>query len=136
MLNRIFVYGTLKKGYENYSYLAPFVEAVQPGRCTGLLYEMEGCDYPAMVGGKGWVQGEIVTIKPSRLHEGLAVLDRLEEYYGPGNEKNVYERVIRLVEEANGSLEPAYLYLWVGMEQLAATGQLLAEGCWNRGCKE
>ncbi|MEK8132385.1 gamma-glutamylcyclotransferase family protein [Paenibacillus filicis] len=103
----VFVYGTLLVGESNHHIVAPYVLSVRPGTVPGCLYDAG--EYPGLVlsgpGGGGMVRGEWIVIES----EGLAELDRLEEYYGPGG-PNSYERVwIRdgIREEREG-----WTYVW------------------------
>ncbi len=74
-LRHVFVYGTLRRGEAN------DINRLQPAPCwlgmariRGTLYDLG--PYPGVVlGGEGWVEGEVYAITP----ELEAVLDRIEE---------------------------------------------------------
>jgi gamma-glutamylcyclotransferase (GGCT)/AIG2-like uncharacterized protein YtfP len=92
-LNRIFVYGSLRRGTCNHHVISRFVIAAVPAHITGELYQMP-TGYPMLVTdgfGPGRVYGEILHLE--RLDEAMALLDRFEDYYGPGNANNEYERI-------------------------------------------
>jgi len=85
---RLFVYGTLRRGEVNHGLLGA-------SRCQSLLAWVPGSlvdtgqGYPAMTEGPGLACGEIYRIGG----ETLARTDVLEDYYGPGDPRNLYERV-------------------------------------------
>jgi gamma-glutamylcyclotransferase (GGCT)/AIG2-like uncharacterized protein YtfP/cation transport regulator ChaC len=87
-MHKLFVYGTLRGGESNHGLLgAP--------HCVSLLAQVSGFmvdtgfGYPAMIEGSGKVCGEIYEID----EETLLRIDALEAYYGPGDPRNLYERV-------------------------------------------
>ncbi|GLV48067.1 gamma-glutamylcyclotransferase [Thermus sp. LT1-2-5] len=107
-MERVFVYGTLKRGERNHARVAGKLLGVVPGYVEGFrlyhLPEGEGRPYayPAMVPGEGRVYGEVLLLP----EEALSLLDALEE------EGEEYRRVRVLVHTAEGPLEAwAYLYL-------------------------
>lgn len=108
-MERVFVYGTLKRGERNYPLVESLVVRVLPGYVEGyrLLHLAEGpgrpYPYPGMVPGKGRVYGEVLFLP----EEALALLDELEE------EGVEYRRVRVLVETEEGPL-PAWTYLYLG----------------------
>ena len=104
-MERVFVYGTLKRGERNHALVAPHLHRVLPGRVLGYrLFHLEGEEYPypAMVPGEGWVEGEVLFLSP----EALPLLAGVEE-------EGVEHRRVRVrVETPEGPLEAwAYLYL-------------------------
>ncbi len=119
-MERVFAYGTLKRGGRNHVLVAPFLHRVLPGRVHGFcLYHLEGEDYPypAMVPGKGWVEGEVLFLDP----EALPLLDELEE------EGVEYRRVAVQVDTPEGLLT-AWTYLYLG--DLKGAGPL-PPGAWE-----
>jgi len=127
---RLFVYGTLMSGMSNHHYLKGRVADLQQARARGLLYHLP-YGYPAMVEGDGVVTGELVTlIDPAEI---LADLDELEDYHGPGNPGNEYERVNRPVELMNGRMvTEAWVYLYCRGEEAARIGRLVKDGDWKK----
>jgi gamma-glutamylcyclotransferase (GGCT)/AIG2-like uncharacterized protein YtfP len=103
---RVFVYGTLLTGESNHRIAAPFVRSVEPGAVRGTLYDVG--PYPALVvGGEddGTVAGEWLTVT----EPGLRAMDALEEYYGPGDPRNDYERV--RITDLDG-VRSGWVYVW------------------------
>ncbi|WP_328970549.1 gamma-glutamylcyclotransferase family protein [Streptomyces sp. NBC_00239] len=107
-----FVYGTLRPGEVNHDlFLRGRTAAEVPARLPdAVLYDGPGYPYAVQRAG-GEVVGELVTPAPGRHPELLAELDRLEEYYGPGLVRNLYERVVRRVLLADGGAVEAWVYL-------------------------
>jgi gamma-glutamylcyclotransferase (GGCT)/AIG2-like uncharacterized protein YtfP len=105
----VFVYGTLKRGQPNHSLLAPFVREVREGRVTGTLVDLGA--YPGLVPGQGIVRGELLRLEPGGV--ALRRLDDLEGFFGPGDLRNEYERLLVAVETGGGPLE-AWAYRYAG----------------------
>lgn len=104
----LFVYGTLLKGEANHHVIAPHVLTAEPGAVRGKLYNVG--PYPALMLSErvvgGMIAGEWMTV-----HEAaLPGLDRLENYYAPGDVRNEYERV--RVVDIDGIRE-GWVYVYV-----------------------
>jgi gamma-glutamylcyclotransferase (GGCT)/AIG2-like uncharacterized protein YtfP len=85
----LFVYGTLLKGEANHKLLKGARLIAEQARTNGKLYDT-GFGYPALAADQGReVYGELYAIDSAQ----LPALDELEDYYGPGDERNHYERV-------------------------------------------
>ncbi len=71
----VFVYGTLRRGGSNdLTRLQPPARYVGPARVAGNLYHLGA--YPGLLlGGAGWVQGEVYAIEPAL----EALLDEIED---------------------------------------------------------
>ncbi|MHC5701043.1 gamma-glutamylcyclotransferase family protein [Streptomyces tirandamycinicus] len=127
-----FVYGTLRAGRHNHDlYLRGSTAAEEPARLRGaLLYEGPG--YPYAVEGDGVVTGELVTAAPDRYGGLVAALDRLEEYFGPGDPRSLFVRVERTVHTASGGVS-AWVYLAAGpvARELRAKGTPIPGGDWS-----
>ncbi|MFJ7160110.1 gamma-glutamylcyclotransferase family protein [Streptomyces sp. NPDC101118] len=134
-----FVYGTLRPGEYNHDlFLRGRTAAEEPARLPGaVLYEGPGYPYavelPAPAAGAG-VVGELITPAAGQYRDLLDVLDRLEEYHGPGRPRNVYDRVPRQAVRPDGTPVPAWVYVAAGpvAAELRATGTLIAGGDWLR----
>ncbi|MDF2719046.1 MAG: hypothetical protein K0R28_5971 [Paenibacillus sp.] len=107
---RVFVYGTLMTGEANHGVAAPYVHSVETGAVRGTLFDAG--PYPALVAdlaedgrGSSVVHGEWLTVTDS----ALSAMDALEDYYGPGDARNDYERVwICDIDEARAG----WAYVW------------------------
>lgn len=131
-----FVYGTLRPGERNHDLLLRGrTTAERPALLPGaVLYEGPGYPYaldaddPAAT-----VTGEAVTAAPEEYGRLLAVLDRLEEYGGPGHPANLYERVSREVLLEDGT--PVRAWVYVAAERVArrlrAGGRTVDGGDWH-----
>jgi gamma-glutamylcyclotransferase (GGCT)/AIG2-like uncharacterized protein YtfP len=120
----VFVYGTLLTGEANHSIAAPHLLHVEAGAVRGKLYDAGA--YPAMVqdGGGDLIAGEWFTVT----EDGLAAMDELEEYKGPG-ETNDYERV--WVRDALNGEREGWVYVWTDSRGC----DLITEGSW-RSCMQ
>ncbi len=108
MTDRVFVYGTLRRGGRYHHLVAPYVREVTEGWVPGALVDLG--DYPGWVPGRGRVRGEVFRLHP--VEPALAALDELEDYHGPGHPENLYERVEVEVRTPDGPVRAwAYRYL-------------------------
>ncbi|MEU3302332.1 gamma-glutamylcyclotransferase family protein [Streptomyces sp. NPDC006678] len=127
-----FVYGTLRPGEHNHDlFLRGRTTAEEPARLRGaLLYDGPG--YPYAVDGDGVVTGELVTAAPGHHGELTAVLDHLEEYFGPGDPRNLYVRVERDVDTASGAVT-AWVYVAAEhvARELREKGEPIPGGDWS-----
>ncbi|HEY9370003.1 gamma-glutamylcyclotransferase family protein [Streptomyces sp.] len=123
-----FVYGTLRPGEVNHDlFLRGRTAAEEPALLTGaLLYDGPG--YPYAAPGDGRVAGELVTAAPGAYAELLVVLDRLEDYVGPGHPRNLYERErCEILRQRDGARVPAWVYFAAPAARL---GPLIEGGDW------
>jgi len=91
---KVFVYGTLKKGYGNHRCLdgAKFIKET----ITKPIYDLVDVGYfPGLVSGNNAIQGEIYEINDSILKR----LDNLEGYRGKSSNSNLYNRIIIKIED-------------------------------------
>lgn len=113
-LVHVFVYGSLRPGGWNQRVLEPFVAQMEPGWLDGMVLYQVDERYPGIVHGAGVVRGELVRVRPERAEAALAALDRLEEYFGPGDPRNEYERELVAVRTESGERVSAWVYRWLG----------------------
>ncbi|MEV4950289.1 gamma-glutamylcyclotransferase family protein [Streptomyces sp. NPDC053755] len=145
-----FVYGTLRPGQYNHGlFLRGRTAGEEPALLPGArLYDGPGYPYAVAAGtaegGDGGgdgrtgdgpvavpgIAGDLVTAAPGAYGELLGVLDRLEEYRGPGHPRNLYERVERtVVRLRDGVSVPAWVYL---AAPGALPGPVIPGGDWVR----
>lgn len=89
MTDRVFVYGTLRRGKPFHAVIAPFVVSAENAQMAGLLVDLGA--YPGWIAGEGTVHGEVFRLYP--LPEALRRLDEFESYFGPVDPRSLYERV-------------------------------------------
>ncbi|MGI5909790.1 MAG: gamma-glutamylcyclotransferase family protein [Sphaerochaetaceae bacterium] len=90
---RIWVYGSLMEGFFNYEKaLVGKVVSRARSRVKGSVFHQLDKGYPALVPGEGWVYGELLEL--ADFNGTLPVLDEIEEYYGPGDRRNEYDRLL------------------------------------------
>ncbi|ANW20308.1 gamma-glutamylcyclotransferase family protein [Streptomyces clavuligerus] len=135
-----FVYGTLRPGEANHTrHLRGRTAAEEPAHWPGgLLYDGPGWPWALEPGPGGHasvsagVTGTLVTAAPGRYRRLLADLDELEEYFGPGHPRNLYERTVREVTRADGTPVAAWVYLTAAgpAAGLRANGVPIPGGDW------
>lgn len=125
-VNRIFVYGTLMKSFENYkTYLEGQISRVIPGRTYGLLYHLpEG--YPALLPGNGIIVGEVMEPVDRNL---LQALDKLEDY-DECSDSNLYVREIRSISTEVGEML-CWVYVYTDEGYAKKNGILVPNGNWR-----
>ncbi|MGL4820046.1 MAG: gamma-glutamylcyclotransferase family protein [Bacilli bacterium] len=124
----LWVYGTLRHGECNAHYLST-ATYVGSATCDGTLYDT-GQGYPAFTRDaitSEAVYGELYIID----EKTLANVDELEDYFGPNDERNEYDRVLLTVFQNGISLE-AWGYEYANKE---ATLMKIASGDWKRLAK-
>lgn len=122
----VFVYGTLRPGQLYWPHIAPFAVAAEPAIAQGLLYDLG--PYPAMVCGSGSVVGELIRLDSPQ--EALAIMDEIEDYYGPNDPRNEYERtLIYATTRASARIE-CYCYLYAHSHRLGLTATRIVSGDW------
>ncbi|MEU3451717.1 gamma-glutamylcyclotransferase family protein [Streptomyces thermolilacinus] len=125
-----FVYGTLRPGQPNHALcLAGRTARVEAARLPGaVLHDGPGYPYALRDPGGGGVTGELVHAAPGAYGDLLAVLDRLEEYHGPGHPLNLYERLrCDVLRVRDGARVPAWVYVAAAR---AVPGPRIADGDW------
>jgi gamma-glutamylcyclotransferase (GGCT)/AIG2-like uncharacterized protein YtfP len=136
---KVFVYGTLKPGEENYPrYCEGKVKKSQRAFTLGKLFDLPQ-GYPAMTGGNNQVHGYLLEFNHD---EVLASLDELEDYHPSRTEsENFYHRVKQeifalenLTEKLlgqNTSLGLAWVYIMPESQVIKMQGTLVADGWWS-----
>ncbi len=129
----LFVYGTLKSGYDPHGKLCrPWLDSLQPALAKGRLYHLP-MGYPAMTAEEGWVQGELLVF----LNPPPTLLERLDgfEGYSPelSPEQNHYLRQeIPIYDLERNPLTTAWAYLMSPLRVQEVQGEWLPEGIWTR----
>lgn len=109
MIDRLFVYGTLRPGDVRWPLLAPFVsDDGVADTASGSVYDT-GLGYPAAVfGGEGTIVGRTYSLRRDRIDVALEVLDV---------EEATVEGLYRRIEITTGSGHRAWAYAYgTGLE--------------------
>lgn len=128
----VFVYGSLLPGFGNHNrYVKPYPHTLQPAIVRGHLYHFSA-GYPGLLRGEsGTVKGALLTFSKDVYEEALAGLDELEDYFGPGDPRNEYERVEESVMKMPGGEEiRAFLYRYVKEDWARREGIYIPSGDW------
>lgn len=105
MLDKLFVYGTLMRGYDNHHVLQPHTKFSECVSLKGFILLNIG-KYPAILPSDedATVQGELYWLEDVK--QGLQQTDRLEGHPFP------YHRQTVTVTTANGDWVEAWAYVW------------------------
>lgn len=139
MVLRVFVYGTLKPGEENYqNYCAEKIISTERAFTFGTLYDLPA-GYPGMTSGNNPVYGYIYEFSDISV---LNHLDELEDFDASAPpENNLYNRqkieifCYQGERYAQGfplnSLGDAWVYLMNSQQVKQMNGKLLTDGWWS-----
>ncbi|GIX07274.1 MAG: gamma-glutamylcyclotransferase [Candidatus Poribacteria bacterium] len=134
LLSGLFVYGTLRSGEPAHGMLVPPPVQVLPGEVEGRLFALpEG--YPGLLDGTGRVRGELLLYPGGVPLPLLNRVDRFEGYYGPGDPRNLYDRIVVVVLTPRGELS-AYAYRYRDAERAQRLGVWIPHGDWARYRRE
>ncbi len=127
-IRRMFVYGTLMKGFVNYDHhLRGQVISITQGDTAGQLYHLPQ-GYPALVEGDKAIKGEVMELVDRGI---LEKLDRLEGFV-EGRTDNLYERAIRTVVLENGAIVECWVYLFCDEAYADSSGIEIPDGDWRK----
>lgn len=119
IVNRLFVYGTLRSGQAARSLIANHVVAAEPAIARGRMFALSD-GYPGFLPGpEGRVVGELMTL--SDLAAALALIDAYE-----GDE---FTRSLQEVEIGDGQVVWAWCYV-LSSPSLAEEGEVIPGGDW------
>ncbi len=120
IVNRLFVYGTLRTGQAARSLIANHVVAAEPASARGKMFALPD-GYPGYLPGpEGRIVGEVMTL--SELAAAFALLDAYE-----GEE---FQRALQEVQLGDGSTLWAWCYV-LSSPALAEEGELVPGGDWD-----
>lgn len=106
----LFVYGTLRRGQENYSLMRGHTLTEFPATLHGMaLYSLYS--YPMIVEGDSTVYGDLVTLHPRVYSRLLEDLDQLEGYDPQQEQASRFRRVRRCVKTQSGLEVHAWVYV-------------------------
>ena len=127
-INRVFVYGTLMKGFWNYKwFLDDRISRIIQGKTYGLLYNLhEG--YPALLSGKEIIDEEVMEPVDEEL---LKSLDRLEGYDKWSN-NNLYVREKKSIWTEDGEEMICWVYIYADESYAKKNGIQVPNGNWRK----
>ena len=76
------------------------------------------------------VTGELLRLRNPQ--EAIRVMDEIEQYYGPGDSRNEYERIVVRVSTATGADIDCYCYSYAQPQKLPLIGKRIPGGDWLR----
>ena len=122
----LFVYGSLRSGFNNpaYTYISKYFTLLGNAYVKGKLYQLT--EFPAGVptDDNHLIKGELYTIKvPTECSWAIAQLDDYEGVQAEEDETPLYKRVLTTVQ-INGVEEQAWIYWYNG----SVEGGVLIEG--------
>jgi len=125
-MHRVFVYGTLKKGFSNHGRIfGGYDIKITPAWTYGKLYDLGW--YPAMTIGNEKVYGQLIEFENPEI---LRRVDYLEGYKGKNHPDNYYERCMVDVF-VGGAVVKAWVY-FLSLEQVKRyDGNRLTTGIWS-----
>ncbi len=124
---RVFVYGTLMKGFRNNdSYLGGKALFCGRGSLKGDLYHLPE-NYPALIHGASIVHGEVYELYNSESRAGLDLLVGYREE----RDDNLYDRVRLMVELEDGQNLECWVYVYNDTEYARTEGIHIPDGDWR-----
>lgn len=133
-INRLFVYGTLLEGERNAEMIPPSaISRLQPARSAGWLHDT-GLGFPAFSqlpadqssAALNMVEGECLHF--TAIERYLPLLDRLEGFFGYGDQDHLFFRTLIEVETADGERSRAWCYT---KEQPPSHWKEISHGSWR-----
>lgn len=129
----VFVYGTLRNGFGNYSRLLKGnTEKEVVGAMTdGAIYPVRPSGgFPCLTEEDGFVVGELMYIKPNIYDKTLRSLDWLEGYNKTDQKHSMYIRKKKLVDTPLDGVVDAWVYVW-NTDYRPITTNRIPSGCWK-----
>ena len=127
-MHRVFVYGTLKKGFSNHNrILAGYDVKITPAWTYGELYDL-GLGFPAMTEGNLKVYGDLLEFNDLKI---IHRIDMLEGFKGFDSPYNFYKRTeIKVYNDKYSTT--AWAYLLEKERILDSNGLLISSGTWRK----
>jgi gamma-glutamylcyclotransferase (GGCT)/AIG2-like uncharacterized protein YtfP len=136
MSKKIFVYGTLRKGYANHRIISDYVKRITPATIRGWMFNLG--PYPAVVQGDGYVEGELIEFKEAEFEKAFQVMDRLEGFSTPGSLYNHYERITTEAITRDKRKEECFVYIYSNdhKSELLQNDSIIYSGDWSQKDQE
>jgi gamma-glutamylcyclotransferase (GGCT)/AIG2-like uncharacterized protein YtfP len=116
IINKLFVYGSLRSGFKNpaYAYLTAYFEYSGEAKTKGIFYEKQNVPIAVATTENNFIIGEVYTLKNE--DEFSWAFEQLDDYEGLHvlpNEQPLYQRkTIEIIQ--NGVAENAWVYWYNG----------------------
>ncbi|MEY8443376.1 gamma-glutamylcyclotransferase family protein [Lactococcus ileimucosae] len=124
MLNKVFVYGSLRTDMFNYDkYLKGEVLESYPGKIKGSLFHIENKGYPAIIEGNSEILGEIFILRD--FPKNIVVLDEMENFFPDNRDESEYLRCTSLAQLSDGQKEEVYYYHYNSTAAVNTKDQLI-----------
>lgn len=130
-LNRLFVYGTLLPGLDNYDrFLKQYRPAAYPARTRGIMYYLPEDGYPVVLAGDGTIEG--VLFESENLSIILPQIDEIHKYTGVESQSHLIREIRDVEILETGEIVKAHMYLWPPSRArwLKKHGQVILGGDW------
>ncbi|MBF7084436.1 gamma-glutamylcyclotransferase [Desulfallas sp. Bu1-1] len=130
-LNRLFVYGTLLPGLDNYN---RFIQEHQPvvykARARGIMYYLPRDGYPVVLDGDGEIKG--VLFESENLRIALPQIDEIQKYTGIESQSHLIREIRDVENIEKGETVKAHMYLWPPSKArwLKENGTVILDGDW------
>lgn len=121
-INKMFVYGTLQRGYYNERFLPDYmISKIWDATLSGDLYMVKHASFPAVVNvnSGNTVYGELYEIKEEYIENAIESCDYLEGH------PILYKRTLVDVKDAHGETHKAYAYIFCQLNKL---GERIEDG--------
>lgn len=124
VIDRLFVYGTLRSGQTSRGLMEPYVKCAIPATALGTMYAFPSGHPGVVVDDAAPVQGELIT-----LIDLASALPLLDAYEG--------DDFIRVLVEVATAAGPSWAWLYaLASPELARLGTRVEHGDWSRYCAE
>lgn len=110
-LNKLFVYGTLLPGLDNYNrFLKASRPKTYPARAKGIMYYLPKDGYPVVLEGEGEIKG--VLYESDDLGVILPQIDEIHKYTGVESQSHLIREIRDIEILETGENCKAHMYLW------------------------
>lgn len=110
-IHRLFVYGTLLPGLENYNrFLKPCSPKDYQAKAKGVMYYLPGDNYPVVLEGEAVIKGTLY--EADDLSLALTQIDEIQKYTGVESQSHLMREIKDVENLDTGEIVKAHMYLW------------------------